>query len=230
MKRNWTDEELTEHWLLTDNELALLPNRVDYNRLGCAVQLKFFDIEGRFPRSPHEIPPAALCFVANQLRISPSVFSQYNWQGRARKNHRADIRAFLGFRSFTAGDTSTLELWLRQAIMPSDQNLQHLYEAVLEWCRDHRLEPPTRHRIERLIRSALHRYETEFFDAIVQKIPPTKQARLDGLLEPAQYDAPSAPTSDEAAIVVTPFGQLKTDPGPVGLASVLKELAKWAVK
>ena len=226
MKRNWTDEELSEHWLLTANELALLPNRLDYNRLGCAVQLKFFDIEGRFPRSPREIPPAALCFVADQLRISPSVFPQYNWQGRARKNHRADIRAFQGFRSFTADDTSTLELWLRQAIMPSDQNLQHLYEVVLDWCRDHRIEPPTHHRIERLIRSALHRYETEFFDTIVQRIPPTTQARLDDLLELEQNDATSAPMSDEASIIATPFSQLKTDPGPVGLASILKELSK----
>jgi hypothetical protein len=226
VKRNWTDEELTAHWSLTAAELARLPNRVDANRLGFAVQLKFFDLEGRFPRSSREIPSSALGFVADQLGLSPCVFQHYNWQGRARKNHRADIRTLLGVRSFTADDASTLDTWLHNAILPSDQNLQHLHEVVRDWCRDHRIEPPAPPRIERLIRSALHRYEIAFFDTIAQQIPPSTRSRLDGLLEPVERESPTAEPSDDPAIIATAFGQLKTDPGPVGVASVLKELEK----
>ena len=130
MQYHWTDDELTVHWSLTAEELTLLPNRVDYNRLGFAVQLKFFDIEGRFPRTPREIPTSALGWIAHQLDCSPSVFQQYDWRGRARKQHRADIRTFVGFRSFTVADASTLDTWLRQAILPSEQHTPHLQEIA----------------------------------------------------------------------------------------------------
>jgi TnpA family transposase len=226
VKYPWTDGELTLHWSLTAEELALLPNRVDYNRLGFAVQLKFFDIEGRFPRTPREIPTAALGFVAEQLGLSPAVFPQYPWRGRARKQHRAAIRAFVGFRAFTAEDASLLTTWLRQTILPSEQNLHHLQEMVLDWCRERQLEPPAPQRIERLIRSALQRHERAFFDAITQQLSPSTRTRLDNLLDPLEREPSTAETQDDPAIVATVFSQLKTDPGPVGLASVLTELKK----
>ena len=87
MQHYWSDDELTVHWSLTDDERTLLPNRGDANRLGFAVQLKFFDLEGRFPRTPREIPTATLGFVAEQLGLSSLVFQQYAWRGRAR-THR----------------------------------------------------------------------------------------------------------------------------------------------
>jgi hypothetical protein len=70
MKRNWSDDELAAQWSLSPEELALLPNRVGHNRFGFAVQLKFFQIEGRFPRSPREVPAAALRYLARQLDLS----------------------------------------------------------------------------------------------------------------------------------------------------------------
>jgi len=212
VQHHWTDGELTVHWSLTAEELALLPDRVDANRLGFAIQLKFFDIEGRFPRTPREIPTVALYFVAEQLGLSPFVFQQYAWRGRARKQHRAEIRTFVGFRSFTAADTSTLDTWLRQAVLPSEQNTHHLQEVVLDWCRDQRIEPPTPQRIERLIRSALHRHESAFFDAITQQLPPSTRVHFDSWLEPVERELSSDETSDEPAIVATVFSQLKTDP------------------
>ena len=171
MQHAWSDDELTIHWSFTPDELALVPHGSDANRLGFAVQLKFFDLEGRFPRTPREIPLAALGFVAEQLGLSPVVLQQYAWRGRTRKQHRAAIRTFVGFRTFTAADVSTLDTWLRQAILPSEQNPHYLLDLALDWCREHRLEPPTPQRLERLIRSALHHHTSEFFATIMQQLP-----------------------------------------------------------
>ena len=55
MKRTRSPDELAAHWVLTDTERQLLPDRVDHNRLGFAVHLKFFELEGRFPESPREM-------------------------------------------------------------------------------------------------------------------------------------------------------------------------------
>jgi hypothetical protein len=220
VKRNWSDEELTEQWLLSVEELALLPNRVEHNRFGFAVQLKFFEIEGRFPRSPREIPAAALRSLANQLGLSINTFQKYDWRGRARKDHRAAIRAYLGFRPFTATDAAKLDDWLWQEVVSFDQNEQRLTEAVLDWCRDHRIEPPSPKRIERQIRSLRYRHEAEFFAAIAAKLPGETRARLDALLQPSERAEMVAGGDEESAGVATPFSQLKTDPGPVGLNSV----------
>jgi TnpA family transposase len=226
MQHAWSDDELTIHWSFTPDELAVVPHGSDANRLGFAVQLKFFDLEGRFPRTPREIPLAALGFVAEQLGLSPVVFQQYAWRGRTRKQHRAAIRTFVGFRTFTAADVSTLATWLRQAILPSEQNPHHLLDLALDWCREHRLEPPTPLRLERLIRSALHRHEGVLFDTIAQQLPPRTRAHFDSWLAHGEGECLAEETEDDPAIVATVFSHLKTDPGPVGVASVLTELAK----
>jgi hypothetical protein len=49
--------------------------------------------------------------------------------------------------------------------------------------RELKVEPPTPDRIERLIRSAIHTYEEQFFQATLQKLPPTTPAKLDALIE-----------------------------------------------
>jgi hypothetical protein len=112
MKRTWSLDELAAHWVLTDTERQLLPDRVDHNRLGFAVHLKFFELEGRFPESPRDIPAAALNALATQLQIPSTTLARYDWHGWARKHHRAQIRAWFGFRPFTSTDGQALKTWL----------------------------------------------------------------------------------------------------------------------
>jgi TnpA family transposase len=234
VKRYWTEEELAECWSLTTAELEILPDRGDHNRLSFAVLLKFVEIEGRFPGSPREVPAAALSYLASQLHIPPTAFARYDWTGRTCKRHRASIRALLGFRPFSLRDAKPLRDWLCSDVVPSEHNPQHLHEMALTWCRERRIEPPSNPRIERIVRSALRTHESQFFEATYRQLPPETRARLDALLLPAGLeDSASAheivqdPQDTEGFIpMLTPFGEIKTDPGAVGLASVLKELDK----
>lgn len=56
MRRNWQADELVEHWTLLPDELILLTNKTNPNRLGFALLLKFFQLEARFPHNKHEVP------------------------------------------------------------------------------------------------------------------------------------------------------------------------------
>jgi hypothetical protein len=227
MKRSWSPDELAAHWVLTDTERQLLLDRVDHNRLGFAVHLKFFELEGRFPESPRDIPDAALNALATQLQIPSTTLARYDWRGRARKHHRAQIRAWFGSRPFTSMDGHALKTWLHQEVLPWTSPLQPLEEMGRDWCHDHHLEPPTTGRLIRLVRSAVQTYEHAFFDMIVRRLTPATQQRLDALLQPAGAEkAPDTAVMDDDTPVPTPFATLKTDPGPVGLASLLNELAK----
>jgi TnpA family transposase len=227
VKRNWSPDELAIHWTLTDTELHLLPDRVDHNRLGFAAHLKFFELEGRFPTSPRDIPAVALSALATQLHISPTTLIHYDWSGRARKNHRAQIRTWFGFRPFTRTDGQALHAWLHREVFPGDANLQHLSDIGLDWCRDQHLEPPTTGRLERLLRSAVQTYEHTLCETASGRLTHATQQQLDALLQPLEEEAPAeaVPTDDDMP-ASTPFADLKADPGPVGLASVLQELAK----
>ncbi|MGL1358430.1 DUF4158 domain-containing protein, partial [Vibrio parahaemolyticus] len=69
MKRDWEIPELQDYWTLQPGELTLLTSRNDENRLGFALLLKFFQIEGRFPDSKTEIPRKCAAFVAEQIDI-----------------------------------------------------------------------------------------------------------------------------------------------------------------
>ena len=51
MQREWQPEELIECWTLLDDDRRLVANKTGATRLGFALLLKFFELEGRFPRS-----------------------------------------------------------------------------------------------------------------------------------------------------------------------------------
>lgn len=62
MKRQWTADDLAEHWTLSPDERALLANRAPATRLGFALLLKYFQHEGRFPRTSamSRLPPSSM--------------------------------------------------------------------------------------------------------------------------------------------------------------------------
>jgi Domain of unknown function (DUF4158) len=79
MKRQWENEELIEHWMLTAWDLAQLGNKSGATRLGFAVLLKFFQREARFPTYKNDIPGVVIAFVAPQVGVEPAAYLQYDW-------------------------------------------------------------------------------------------------------------------------------------------------------
>ena len=192
--------------------------------MGLAVLLKFFQLEGRFPLYHKEVPLLALDFLADQLGIAVSVWFDFPLKGRNGERARKTIRTFLGFRRATVADSQQIQLWLSQAIVPRDQEPSHLKAAVLEWCREHHIEPPTNDRIDRIIGAATQHFEKTFCADIQRKLSPEVRERLDALLTTATVDEPEVDLDLSEDIL--PFSDLKADPGRVGLASVLKEIHK----
>jgi hypothetical protein len=84
----------------------LIGNKSGATRLGCALLLKFFEIEARFPRSTDEVPTQAVAYVSEQVKVDPAEFGSYDWSGRSIKYHRGQIREAFGFREFSCGTDS----------------------------------------------------------------------------------------------------------------------------
>lgn len=164
MKQNWDERELIEYyWTLTDAEKQLLHQRAKRNRLGFAILLKFFQFEGRFPAFYKEVPKAGLDFLADQIAVSTDLWFDYPLKDRTGKRDRKELRAYLGFRRATAEDSQHIQQWLITEIVPNDQEPRHLKAAVLDWCRNHYIEPPTNERIDRLIGTVVRRFENQLY-------------------------------------------------------------------
>ncbi len=90
---------------------ALLGNKTGATRLGFAVLLKLFAMEGRFPRRAKDVSFAAVEVVACQVGVTATLWQGYDWRGRTIEHHRAQVRAALGFREATLDDAEALGRW-----------------------------------------------------------------------------------------------------------------------
>ncbi len=73
--------ELVELWSLTLAELATAGGKPDANALAFALLLKFFQVNGRFPRGRAEFPDDVVGFVAKQVGVADSELGFYEWSG-----------------------------------------------------------------------------------------------------------------------------------------------------
>src|SRR6266700_1563714 len=232
MKRQWENEELIEHWILSAWDQAQVGNKTGATRLGFAVLLKFFQREGRFPFFKNEIPGTVISFVATQVGVEPSEYLQYDWQGRTVEYHRALIRKALGFKESSLENAAQMQQWLIAEVLPQEHQDERLREQAYEWFKRQHLEAPTPDRLTRLIRSAASTFEQQLYDATLARLPEASQVALEALLLPEivvlqEIGAEAQGATQEAsAQTVSNLQQLRMDPGRVGLATMLEEMAK----
>ncbi len=224
MKQNWSEDELAVHWSLSDDEKDQIDSRTDHGRLGFAVLLKYLKAEGRFPQTHRDVPKVVVDFLAEELCITASTWNQFNFDGRTVKRIRAQIRNYLGFRPVAREDTQKIQKWLILNIIPYNPASRHLQGAVLDWCKEHKVESPTNERIERLIGAAIQEFEKSLFNKITESLPPATLINLDNLLKTSIQE--DLKTEDEPEYRASVFSQLKPDAGRASLASVEKEVSK----
>ena len=224
MKRNWELEELIEHFTIMPNEMALIGNKTGETRLGFAVLLKFFQLEAKFPNSMNEIPEIIVKYIAKQV-ITSFKFKKYDINSRAHYYHKTQIREFLGFREATVEDANNLTEELSKYVFYHEADLNNLREEAYKRLRELHIEPPTPERIERIIRSAISVYEDQFFQDTYSKLSKETIDKMDNLINNlAAYEGNEIDYSNDDNTVS--FSDLRSDPGNIGVDSVLREVKK----
>ena len=56
VRREWEPEELIACWSLVDDDWRLVSNKAGATRLGFSPILKYFELEGQFPRHASDVP------------------------------------------------------------------------------------------------------------------------------------------------------------------------------
>jgi len=223
VKWQWQADELHAHWYLTTEEFDLLYKKTPHGRLGFVVLLKYFQNEGHFPEHCREIPEAVLGYLANQIGVSGDNLSQYEFTGRTGKRDRTEILSFLEIRRANKNDKSEFAKALLTDMLPSDPTFNALQDYAIHWFRNRRIEPPGSARLERLIRSTTHTFETDLFNRIAKGLNPNTKKLIDGLLNVAEDDADG---SSALSNTFSSVSWLKDDTGKVGLDRILQAVEK----
>lgn len=228
VKPDCSTEELVENWTLLPQELELVKKKVDAGQIGFAILLKYFQIYARFPTSSEEILDKIVNYIASQLQINSSLYSQYNWQGRTIKNHRAEIRELFGFHTVTTSEMEEISHWLIEKILPNEQRFEPLLEHLYQRFRQLQIEPPTSKQVERLLRSTIHQQESLFCANTYSQLTETNLEQIDILLMTEEQNETETAESEKilGKIKASEFSFLKTDPGPVGVETFLTEVEK----
>src|SRR5436305_2722 len=112
MKQQWAPQELIDQWMLTEAEIVLVNQyHTDPNRIACALLLKYFQREGKFPQRKQDIPRVIVEHIAQQFNLNTTVFDSYKWGKGTIDRHRSQIRKFFGVRMGTVDDANTVLAW-----------------------------------------------------------------------------------------------------------------------
>lgn len=122
-------------------------------------------------------------------------------------------------------DATTLTAWATDELLRTHRrDLGRLRLTVLEHCRMLKLKPPSAHRLNRILTSALAAYTERFCTGVVARLADQSCTALKALpttIAPASPDA-DAPTL--AAARRTVLQVLKSDPGPMVVETAREEV------
>ncbi|MBD8524423.1 Tn3 family transposase [Pseudomarimonas arenosa] len=224
MKRNWSDDELQEFWSLSPDELDLLPPKSPARRLGFALQLKFLQIEGRFPEGRRDIPAIPVRFVAEQIGGHAKHISGYDIDGRTARRDRSLIREALKYHAANDNDSRRMLDWLVADILTRGPEPTRLDDLVIGWFKEQRVEVPAEASRQRFVRSALKNFEDGLCAGIASKLSDSAKELIDRLV--------SADSGEDTVAVVdntrraATLGEIKSDPRRPSLDTMFEEVAK----
>ena len=68
----WSSDELVDSWTLVGQDWDLVGNKSGATRLGFALQLKFFELNSRFPSPADDFAGEVVGYVADQVGVDPA--------------------------------------------------------------------------------------------------------------------------------------------------------------
>ena len=181
-----TDDELIRHYTFSEPDLSVIrQRRGDHNRLGFAVQLCYLRYPGFTLPIDSEPPPALLMLAGRQLHIEPDVWPQYAKRAQTRREHLAELQAWLNLTQFSTADYRRFIHQLAELAQQTDRGIV-LAEKLVEVLRQQRIILPAVDVIERLCGEALTRGARQVYKALTAPLSDHHRSALDSLLTPRE--------------------------------------------
>ena len=177
-----TDEELIRYYTFNETDLSIIrQRRGSQNRLGFAVQLCYLRYPGVALPTGFEPPTALLAFVARQLRVDPEVWPQYAQREETRREHLAELQAWLNLTPFDLSHYRSFVHQLAALAQQTDRGIV-LATAFVEAARRQHLIMPAVEVIERVCAEALTRGTRHVYAALTTPLSDPLRCALDTVL------------------------------------------------
>jgi TnpA family transposase len=168
---------------LSEDELALARSKkTKQNKLAFAIFLKYFQLEGHYPKHLKYIDLRLLNCVANQLNVSVSLVDSFDFEGRSTDRFRQEIRNLLGYREATLQDADQFKSWMIKNVFRNGVKKSQQVEHAYEYFRQKRIEHFASRELERYISSAHKMFEQHLFNSIHNELSSDTKLVMDSLL------------------------------------------------
>lgn len=224
MEFSLSEYELLQRFSLTEAEKGNLPTHPDQSRLGFAILFKFLQVYGKFPKSQGEVPDFITGYLAKQIGVDPKIYREYSWEGRTIERHRAQIRLLLDFHENSFEDRQKLSEWLAKYLDLNDT--ERLEDIAYEHLYELKIEPPAPEVVQRIVYAAIQTHEDRLYATIYGQLSDETRKKLDALLDTTPDEQRKEANKIDSQWEVSDFAVIRKDSGPVGLESVLSEVAK----
>jgi len=177
-----TEDLLIRHYTLNESDLSIIrQRRGDHNRLGFAVQLCCLRYPGCVLSTDAEPPVPLLAMIGRQMHIDPNVWPQYAQRPETRREHLAELQAWLSLTPFAIGDYRRFVHDLAELARQTDRGII-LAETLIGMLRQQHILVPTVDVIERVCSEALTRGTRQVYEALTSPLSDRHRNVLDGLL------------------------------------------------
>lgn len=96
-----TTRDIARYYTFSNDELKIIKERRrPHNRLGFAVQLCYLRFPGRVWSLGEIVPESVLFYIASQLKLDPTIITEYSQRDTTRREHLAEIQNNFGFHTF----------------------------------------------------------------------------------------------------------------------------------
>src|SRR3984957_6080871 len=183
---------IVRHYTFSIEDVALIrQRRRNANRLGFAVHLAYLRFPGRV-LGPNEIPPGhLLAFIADQLRINPKAFGDYAQRGETRREHLAELQAYLGVRPFGREDYRTMVRIAFNESIGTDRG-DAIVGAMVVHLRHQSILLPSAAVLEKIALAARARARKQAYKALTAGVDQAVREKLDALIKVADGETRTA--------------------------------------
>lgn len=161
---------------------AIRQRRGDQNRLGFAIQLCYLRFPGIALPTDAVPPVTLLSVVCHQLQINPEVWTQYAKRSETRREHLAELQAWLNITPFAITHFRQFVHQLAELAQQTDRGLV-LAEHLVELLRQQHIMIPAIEVIERVCSEALVLGTRHIYMALTTPLTNYQLQSMDELLQ-----------------------------------------------
>jgi len=178
-----SSDDLIQHYTFNETDLALISqHRGSENRLGFAIQLCYMRYLGIMLGESDSPNPDIIEFIADQLTISPKKWPLYGSRKNTLHEHRIELQAVFGFKSFTIATYDEYLRSLEKLALQTDKGFL-LATQLIELMRSQLILLPSINVIEKLCAEAIIKANRKIYQTLTDSLLTEHYLKLDELLK-----------------------------------------------